>query len=262
VRYVIVEAKFAPAGTGTANKNIGSEDIGSEDIGSEDRGSEDRGANVRISGISAASFAPQISYAHPSQRKDAVFGAALQGAGVAPSKTAGIISQVHEAVQAVRPVRGEQRPEASAVRDAVNGVLEANGIDSAQVEAALAASRPRGPARSGQVKNRPDGPPPGGPPPGGPPPSGPPPGAAPSGGSVESALLSAEVDGDEVDELLDRLIEAVSELTTEQKTADSGDTLRNALTQVLRNNGVDVKRFDTAIQGKLGSTGNFLNIEA
>ncbi len=175
--------------------------------------------------------------------------AALKTVGVDDETATDVLSQVQVAVDSVKSDSSASATQ-SAIRSAVEGVLQANGIDPAEVGEAIQASRPTGGPQGSGRKGGPGGPPP-------PPRSDE--GSSDEVGSVESALLSANVDEADVDELITQLVDAISELTSNETSQVSNDAVRTALTKVLEENGVDVELFEQSLQEQLGSTGSFFD---
>ncbi|QEG40915.1 Clp protease N-terminal domain-containing protein [Roseimaritima ulvae] len=210
--------------------------------------------------ISATSSyaAGQVSRSQPRPSQEEVLASALSSVGVDDETAADVLSQVQQAVESVQSGSSSDGTQRASVRAAIEGVLEANGIDPAEVDEAIQASRPAsGAQQTGDAQQT------GGPQRGGRP-AGPPP---PRGGedseddtsSVESALLSADVAESDIDELLAQMIETISELSADESQQVSSDSIRSALTEVLEENGVDVERFEQALQGELGESGSFFD---
>ena len=217
------------------------------------------------SSLSAASssITQQASRSHPRPDRREALASALGTIGVGDETAASVLSQVQEAVDAVKSGSSQNERDSAAVRSAIASVLEQNGIDPKEVGDAIRDSRATeateqslGTQRSGATqqtggpgRGRPNGPPP--------------PRTNEKGevevGSVESALLAANVDESDIDELLTQLIESISELTSDEDIEVNAEGLRKALTDVLSENGVDVDLFELAFQDELGATGTFFN---
>lgn len=135
----------------------------------------------------------------------------------------------------------------------------ANGIDPAEVGDAIQAGRPSGGAQQASDAQQAGGPRRGGRPHGPPPPPRSSDDSEEETSAVESALLSANVAEADIDELIAQMIETISELSADGSSDVSSNSIRSALTDVLNENGVDVERFEQALQGELGSSGSFFN---
>ncbi|TWU03415.1 hypothetical protein [Neorhodopirellula pilleata] len=207
---------------------------------------------------STASFASQASSNSsrapgPPPRVEDQLASALKTIGVDDSTSANVLEQVGESLSAMQSQSSSGRPSREAVQSAVSDVLEANGIDSAKVEEAIAA---RGPSRSGGASRsggpsgagRPNGPPP------------PPKKEESETSAVESALVSAGVDESSTDELISQIIDTIGELTTESGSNVSQDELRTVLTNLFEENGVDFSAFEQALASEIGSAGSFLDV--
>ncbi|TWU23257.1 hypothetical protein Pla52o_27930 [Novipirellula galeiformis] len=208
--------------------------------------------NIQSASSFSSSFSVgQASRSHQRPNQQDVLASALQTVGVDDSTAADVLSQVKQAVDSVKSGASANNDHHSAVQSAIQGVLEANGIDPAKVGDAIQASRAAGGPRGA------------GGPQGGGRPSGPPPRSGSASddeiGSIESALLSANVDEADLDELLTQLIETISELNANDTSEVSSDAIRTALTEVLEANDVDVALFEQAMQDELGASGSFFN---
>ncbi|GAA5508178.1 hypothetical protein [Novipirellula caenicola] len=199
-----------------------------------------RESDMNIS-ASASSFSSQASATSrpaqgPPPKKQEALAAALTAVGVDDSTASSVLSQVEEAVEEVKSSSASGSTSETAIRSAIDGVLEANGIDSEKVGEAIQGNRPPGPPRGGGRKA-----------------------AEEDSSTVESALLAADVDETDVDELLNQLIETLTEQQESQSGNVSSESVRAAWTQVLEDNGVNVEKFEQALGKQLGSTGNFFN---
>jgi division protein CdvB (Snf7/Vps24/ESCRT-III family) len=206
---------------------------------------------MNISSTSSFSAAQSVrGQQRPNQQE--VLASALKSVGVDDETAADVLSQVKEAVDSLQSDSSANSSDRSAVHSAIAGVLEANGIDPSEVGDTIQASRSTsGPQQSGGPRGggRPSGPPP-------------PRSAQGSGdeiGSIESALLSADVEEANVNKLLTQMIETISNLTAKGASETSSDSIRAALTKVLEENGVDVEQFEQALPDKLGSNESFFN---
>ncbi|WP_052031435.1 hypothetical protein [Novipirellula maiorica] len=192
---------------------------------------------------SASSFSGQASAAGrpaqgPPAKKQEQLAAALTAVGVDDATASSVLSQVEEAVEEVKSTSasGSGSTNETAIRSAVDSVLEANGIDADKVDEAIKGNRPSGPRPGRGPKPEED-----------------------DSSTVESALLAADVDETEVDQLLNQLIETLTEQQESQSGNVSSDSVRSAWTQVLEDNGVNVAKFEQALGEQLGSSGNFFN---
>lgn len=188
---------------------------------------------------SASSFSGQASATSrpaqgPPPKKQEALAAALTAVGVDDSTASSVLSQVEEAVEEVKSSSASTSE--TAIRSAVDSVLEANGIDSEKVGEAIRGNRPPGPRPGGGRKA-----------------------AEEESSTVESALLAADVDETDLDELLNQLIETLTDQQQSQSGNVSSDSVRAAWTQVLEDNGVNVEKFEQALGEQLGSGGNFFN---
>ncbi len=188
---------------------------------------------------SASSFSGQASATSrpaqgPPPKKQEALAAALTAVGVDDSTASSVLSQVEEAVEEVKSSSASTSE--TAIRSAVDSVLEANGIDSEKVGEAIRGNRPPGPRPGGGRKA-----------------------AEEDSSTVESALLAADVDETDLDELLNQLIETLTDQQQSQSGNVSSDSVRAAWTQVLEDNGVNVEKFEQALGEQLGSGGNFFN---
>ncbi|QDT10952.1 hypothetical protein [Planctomycetes bacterium K23_9] len=160
---------------------------------------------------------------------------ALNAIGVDDEKASEILDQVQEAVSAIESGSSDRSANGKQIQDAIGEILEANGIDPAEIGDAIKSNRPAGP-----------------------PPQGPPPGSG-SSTSVESALSAANVQEQDIEALLNELVDTISELTTNVNQEVSGEDFEAALTNVLEKNGVDVGLFQQSLGNQLGSNGQFVN---
>tara|TARA_R110002073_G_scaffold73085_14_gene178844 strand:+ start:10844 stop:11545 length:702 start_codon:yes stop_codon:yes gene_type:complete len=197
-----------------------------------------RESDMNIS-ASASSFSGQASATSrpaqgPPPKKQEALAAALTAVGVDDSTASSVLSQVEEAVEEVKSSSASTSE--TAIRSAVDSVLEANGIDSEKVGEAIRGNRPPGPRPGGGRKA-----------------------AEEDSSTVESALLAADVDETDLDELLNQLIETLTDQQQSQSGNVSSDSVRAAWTQVLEDNGVNVEKFEQALGEQLGSGGNFFN---
>ncbi|TWU59229.1 hypothetical protein Poly51_20150 [Rubripirellula tenax] len=180
---------------------------------------------------------------------------ALQSIGVDDSTAASVLEQIDAAISALNSESSSGSSSRNAIRSVVDEVLEANGIDSAEVGEAIqsaGASRAGGPSRSGGPSGagRPNGPPP------------PRKEDESETSTIESALLSAGADEASTDELISQIIGTIQELTTDAGSNVSQDELRSVLTSLLEENGVDFAAFEQAIGSSLGDAGSFLDLLA
>jgi hypothetical protein len=67
----------------------------------------------------------------------------LQAAGADPSKVSSIAQQIHDAIQGVRQGAGDDADKKAAVKQAVDKVLQDNGVDPAKFDAAAKAGKGR-----------------------------------------------------------------------------------------------------------------------
>ncbi|MGB7329029.1 MAG: hypothetical protein WBD31_29380 [Rubripirellula sp.] len=170
----------------------------------------------------------------PPPRPEEELSNALSAIGVDDDKAAEILSQVQEAVDAIQSGSTDPSANGELIRDAIGEVLEANGVDPAEVGDFIKANRPSGP-----------------------PPHGRPPGSEAT--SVESALAAANVSEEDIEALLNELVDTISELTSDGTQEVSSEDFEAALTEVLEENGVDVQLFQQAMGGQLGGNGRFVN---
>lgn len=208
--------------------------------------------------------AGQASRSQQRPDRQEALASALQTIGVDDETAASVLSQVKEAVDAVKSSSSQTERNSTAVRTAVASVLEENGIDPKEVGDAIRDSQStEGSERSGATQRtgatRQTGGPRGGGRPNGPPPPRSGEESEDETSSVESALLAANVDESEIDELLSQLIGSISELTSDEDTDVTAEDLRRTLTDVLDENGVSIDLFELAFQDELGATGSFFN---
>ncbi|QDV70712.1 hypothetical protein Poly24_44380 [Rosistilla carotiformis] len=186
-----------------------------------------------------ASFTSPTNHASGSNRgpsaeeKQEHLAAALQSIGVDSSTASDVLSQVEETVESL--TANGSTTSRSSLRSAVEEVLEANGIDSAEVEAAIKANRPPGP-----------------------PPRGPKPSDDDST-DLESALLSSNLDAGTLDSLLSSIVDTIQELTSDSATEVSDESIRSALTQSFEESGLDIDLLEQALGQPIGSSGSILN---
>jgi hypothetical protein len=206
---------------------------------------------MNLSGLSSAvsSQTPstQSNRPGPPPPNEEQLSSALEAVGVDDTTATKVLAQIDDALAELNS-ESSVGNDPQAFRSAVEEVLDANGIDSAEVEQALRANGPagaggvegaRGPGRGG----RPQGPPP------------PPPEDETTTSSLESALLSAGVDESSTDELVSQIIDSLEELAAEADGNASTDQIRAALTGVLEENGVDADAFAQAIASDLNEAG-------
>ncbi|TWU32196.1 hypothetical protein [Novipirellula artificiosorum] len=218
---------------------------------------------------SMASFSSQASSSNsrpqgPPPKNDEKLASALQSLGVDDSTAANVLEQVDEAISLLRSESSSGGTSRAAFKSVVDDVLEANGIDSGEVEEAIQASGVSGAggvtgASSVSAAGRPSGP---GGPSGAGRPNGPPPPRREEESetsAVESALISAGLEESSTDELISQMIETIQELTAEAGSDVSQDELRLALTSLFEENGVDFSEFEQSLGEQLGSAGSFLD---
>ncbi|MFG0266958.1 MAG: hypothetical protein ACF8AM_17685 [Rhodopirellula sp. JB055] len=199
------------------------------------------------SAVSSQTSSSQSSRPGPPPPNEEQLTSALESVGVDDTTATKVLSQIDDALADLQS-ESSVGNDPQAFRSAVEEVLDANGIDSAEVEQALRANGPSGvggtegasgPSRGG----RPQGPPP------------PPPEDESTTSSLESALLSAGVDESSTDELVSQIIDSLEELAAEAEGNASTDQIREALTGVLEENGVDADAFAQAIASDLNEAG-------
>ncbi|WDQ16322.1 hypothetical protein [Rhodopirellula sp. P2] len=206
---------------------------------------------MNLSGLSSAvssqTSSTQSNRQGPPPPNEEQLSSALETVGVDDTTATKVLAQIDDAIAKLKSESSVGNTP-QAFRSAVEEVLDANGIDSAEVEQALRANGPSGtseaagasgPARGG----RPHGPPP------------PPPEDETTTSSLESALLSAGVDESSTDELVSQIIDSLEELVVESDGNASTDQIRAALTSVLEENGVDADAFAQAIAGDINEAG-------
>ncbi|EKK01418.1 hypothetical protein RBSH_03327 [Rhodopirellula baltica SH28] len=204
-------------------------------------------SSVSTQALSAQSSSTQARRQGPPPPSEEQLASALQSVGVDDTTASKVLAQIDDAISELQSESSDGN-QSQAFRSAVEEVLDANGIDSAEVEQALRANGPagaggvegaRGPGRGG----RPQGPPP------------PPPEDETTTSSLESALLSAGVDESSTDELVSQIIDSLEELAAEADGNASTDQIRAALTGVLEENGVDADAFAQVIASDLNEAG-------
>ncbi|TWU35697.1 hypothetical protein Q31b_51320 [Novipirellula aureliae] len=189
---------------------------------------------------------------------------ALKSIGVDDSTAANVLEQVDEAISALKSESSSGMASRPALKTAVNDVLEANGIDSGEVEEAIqagSAANSSGVSVAGGVSGV-DGPAGPGGPSGGGRPNGPPPPRREDESdtsAVESALLSSGLEESSTDELISQMLETIQELTADAGSEVSQDKLRSALTSLFEENGVSFSEFEQSLGEQLGATGSFLD---
>ncbi|QDV57534.1 hypothetical protein Mal33_35440 [Rosistilla oblonga] len=197
---------------------------------------EQRQMSISASGAtftSPTNFGTSSSRGPSDEEKQAHLAAALQSIGVDSSTASDVLSQVEERVESLRS-NGSATSESS-IRSAVEEVLEANGIDSADVGAAIKGNRPPGP-----------------------PPRGPKPSDDEST-DLESVLLSSNLDAGTLDSLLSSIVDTIQELNSDSSTEVSDDSIRSALTQAFEASGVDIDLLEQSLGQPIGSSGSILN---
>ncbi|QDS90195.1 hypothetical protein EC9_44020 [Rosistilla ulvae] len=182
---------------------------------------------------SPTSFGTSSTRGPSAEEKQEHLAAALESIGVDSSTASDVLSQVEETVDSLT-ANGSTTSESS-IRSAVEEVLEANGIDSAEVDAAIKGNRPPGP-----------------------PPRGPKPSDEEST-DLESALLSSNLDTGTLDSLLTSIIDTIQELTSDSSTEVSDESIRSALTEAFEESGVDIDLLEQSLGQPIGSNGSILN---
>lgn len=210
--------------------------------------------------ITSASSIATAQALHANQRPNPqeALASALNTIGVDSETSAKVLAQVKKAVDAVKSGSSESGRGASAVRSAIAGVLEENGIDPKKVGDTIRASQASNRTEQSGETQRTRGPRGGGRP-NSPPPPRPSEETEEETGSIESALLASATEETDVDEVLTQLIETISELTSDENSEVSSDSIRTAFAEVLEENGVDVDLFGLALQDELGSSGSFFD---
>lgn len=95
-----------------------------------------------ISGISSNSFTAALRPRQDDDQRRAAFDQALISAGADQSKLADIHEQIEKAIASASS-NAAARPDRKSVENAVNSVLQANGIDVQKFQEALKATRPQ-----------------------------------------------------------------------------------------------------------------------
>lgn len=203
-------------------------------------------SNLNVAYANQSSSAQARPQASPPKKGKEHLSAALQSIGVDESTSADVLTQIDEAISMLESESSSGTVSRDVIRSTIDGVLEANGIDRAEVGEAI---RANGPARSGGSpgSGRPNGPPP------------PPRQDESETSTVESALLSAGVDESSTDDLIRQIVDAIGELTPDLNSNASVEDIQSALNSVLKENGVDLELFEQAIANQFDTVGLFLD---
>ncbi|MCM2374208.1 hypothetical protein [Aporhodopirellula aestuarii] len=206
-------------------------------------------SNLNASYASQASSSSSRPQGPPPQKGEEQLSSALKSIGVDDSTAASVLDQIDEAISALESDSASGTTSRAAFKSAINEVLKANGIDSAEVEEAIQAGGVDGPSGTGGPSRggRPNGPPP------------PPRDDESETSAVESALLSSGVDESSTDDLISQIIETLQELSSESSSSVSQDDIRSALTNLFEENGVNFDQFQQSLSSGVGSSGSFLD---
>ncbi|HWB18974.1 MAG TPA: Clp protease N-terminal domain-containing protein [Phycisphaerales bacterium] len=150
------------------------------------------------------------------------FQSALESAGVDSSKIPDIMQQIDDAASKVRSSGGDR----NAVKSAIDGVLNDNGVDVQAFRKALDAHHHKGPRQ-----------------------------AAPSGANFaaqlqsqfEFALNAVGVDSGKVPDILSQITSALSQVRTQ---GGNHASVKSAIDDILTSNGVDVQKFNDALEAQ------------
>ncbi|MFO0786088.1 MAG: hypothetical protein U0573_07050 [Phycisphaerales bacterium] len=101
-----------------------------------------------ISGVSSSTSSAAVRQNDQrDQQRRADFEKALVAGGADPSQVQTIQSQIQQAIADAVKNGGSQRPDTSTIKNAVDGVLKANGVDTAKFQASIDASHKAGGAK-------------------------------------------------------------------------------------------------------------------
>ncbi|QDS97867.1 hypothetical protein [Adhaeretor mobilis] len=200
---------------------------------------------------SSTSYTSQSSSAQsrpqgpPPQQGKQQLSNALQSISVDESTTTDVLSQIDEAISALESESSSGSASRESVQSAIDNVLEANGIDTAEVGKAIQASgtgRSGGPSGAG----RPNGPPP-------------PPKEEEESSTLESALLSAGVDESSTDELVSQILESLQELNSDESSDATSDDFQSLLSSILEENGASPQAFEQVLASRFDAVGLFVD---
>ena len=191
-------------------------------------------SSVSTQSLSAQSSSTQARRQGPPPPSEEQLASALQSVGVDDTTATKVLAQIDDAISKLQSESSDGN-QSQAFRSAVEEVLDANGIDSVEVEQALRANRPSG-------GGRPQGPPP-------------PPKDDSSASSIESALLSVGVEEASADELVSQIIDSLEQLAADSDGNATTDEIRSALASVLEENSVDTEAFSRSLAGDIDEGG-------
>ncbi|EMI27901.1 hypothetical protein [Rhodopirellula europaea] len=191
-------------------------------------------SSVSTQSLSAQSSSTQARKQGPPPPSEEQLASALQSVGVDDTTATKVLAQIDDAISELQSESSDGN-QSQAFRSAVEEVLDANGIDSAEVEQALRANGPSG-------GGRPQGPPP-------------PPKDDSSASSIESALLSVGVEEASADELVSQIIDSLEQLAADSDGNATTDEIRAALASVLEENSVDTEAFSRSLAGDIDEGG-------
>ncbi|EGF28486.1 hypothetical protein [Rhodopirellula baltica] len=190
-------------------------------------------SSVSTQALSAQSSSTQARRQGPPPPSEEQLASALQSVGVDDTTANKVLAQIDDAISELQSESSDGN-QSQAFRSAVEEVLDANGIDSAEVEQALRSNGPSG-------RGRPQGPPP--------------PKDDSSASSIESALLSAGVEEASADELVSQIIDSLEQLAADSDGNATSEEIRSALNSVLEENSVDTEAFAQSLAGDIDEGG-------
>jgi hypothetical protein len=185
-----------------------------------------------VSGSTSSSM-QQRSGIPPRLKED--FTSALKSAGVDDSKIPELLSQIEAAFNN----SSDGTPED--IHNAINSILENNGVDVQKFEASIQSLRKKESTQRTEG-GRPSSP--------------------PSKSDFESALKNAGVNEADIPDLLNTILRTISNLKSNEDDSGKENSIRESINSILKDNGVDVDKFENSLRTQQIENGNFVDVTA